>query len=138
MDQYLQKLKKAKLSNTKPRQAIFNILKNSGHKAFSMNDLVNVSRIFADRSTVYRSVYALEEAGIVKKIYHNWKYKVELSDDFFGHHHHLICQKCHKIWEIEVPQSTEKELQKQISFKKFQISGHTIEFYGLCEQCQAS
>ncbi len=135
MDLYIKKLKKSNLSSTKPRQAIFNILKNSGHKAFTMNELVNICKIFADRSTVYRSVNALEQAQIIKKVYQGWKYKIELSDDFFGHHHHFICQKCQYVSQIDLPETIEQRLADVTSNFAGQINSHTIEFYGFCQNC---
>ncbi|HAX60950.1 MAG TPA: ferric uptake regulation protein, partial [Elusimicrobia bacterium] len=57
------------------------------------------------------------------------------------HHHHLVCTNCGRIVdytdfiddEIELLQLTEKGLSKKYNFK---ITGHLIQFYGLCDKCR--
>jgi Fur family ferric uptake transcriptional regulator len=56
------------------------------------------------------------------------------------HHHHLICTNCGRIIdytdfvdeELELLKKTEKELTKKYNFE---INNHTIQFYGLCDEC---
>lgn len=135
MDTYRKKLAESGLSDTKPRQAIFNILKNSGHQPFTMNQLIFDCKAFADRSTVYRSVKSLEKAGIIKKIYQGWKYKIELADDFHGHHHHAICNKCKKILELQQDPKLENILNSVASSVGFTMTDHDLEISGLCNDC---
>lgn len=47
-----------------------------------------------DRVSIYRSIDLFEKLGIVHRIYVGWKYKIELSDQFMAHHHHLSCLGC--------------------------------------------
>ena len=51
-----------------------------------------------------------------------------------GHHHHLVCTGCGKTVEIESPSES---WLKGISDKYgFTIERHTLEVFGLCEDCR--
>ena len=51
-----------------------------------------------------------------------------------GHHHHLVCTNCGKTVEIESPSES---WLKGISDKYgFTIERHTLEVFGLCEDCR--
>ncbi len=136
MDLYLTKLKKAGLSNTKPRLTIFNLLKNNGHQPYSVNQLVYDCKVFADRSTVYRSIKNLESAGIIKRVYQGWKYKLELSDDFHGHHHHIMCTKCKKVNIINETTELKKIINELAKNNNYIVSDHNLEVQGICRSCQ--
>ena len=51
-----------------------------------------------------------------------------------GHHHHIICTHCHKVIEFEDCQlgKLENELENRFNV---QLTGHLLEFYGLCPEC---
>jgi Fur family ferric uptake transcriptional regulator len=51
-----------------------------------------------------------------------------------GHHHHIICTNCNRVIEFEDCGLTalENELESRLCVK---LTGHLLEFYGLCEQC---
>jgi Fur family ferric uptake transcriptional regulator len=60
------------------------------------------------------------------------KYRYELKKN---HHHHLICTNCGKIEEVEGDflKKMEDDIFKS---KKFKVESHSLEFFGLCEDCQ--
>jgi Fur family ferric uptake transcriptional regulator len=84
-------------------------------------------------ATVYRSLDTLKKAGLVQvrtqptgeSLY------MTIQED----RHHLTCLTCGQSIPIdECPvHHLEDELTKQHHFK---IHYHTLEFFGLCEQCQ--
>ena len=52
----------------------------------------------------------------------------------YRHHHHLVCTNCGKTVEIESPSES---WLKGISDKYgFTIERHTLEVFGLCEDCR--
>jgi len=53
-----------------------------------------------------------------------------------GHHHdHLICERCGKIVEFEEDriEALQAEVARRLGFR---FTGHKMELYGLCRECQ--
>ncbi|MGL5151095.1 MAG: Fur family transcriptional regulator [Clostridium sp.] len=88
-------------------------------------------------ATVYRTVTLLEEMGIVCRL--------DLSDgcsryelahmDETHRHHHLVCNKCNKVLEVQddLLDELEEGIEKEYKFK---ILDHSVKFYGICDECQ--
>lgn len=93
------------------------------------------NKIPVSRATVYRTLDILEKAGIVKK------YSMGEAHARFEfvwnqqHHDHLICLQCGKIIEF-----FDKEIEKRQEFvgqsHKFKILNHSLQIWGLCENCK--
>ncbi|MFT8704297.1 Fur family transcriptional regulator [Bifidobacterium aquikefiricola] len=84
-------------------------------------------------ATVYRQLNMLAEAGHADTIQLNGSQLFRMCDDP-THHHHLVCTKCGKTVEIEPPDET--WLRKTAAAHGFTVSSHTLEMFGLCEDCQ--
>ena len=84
-------LKKTLVDNgyslTRARLAVFELLNNNEPQTISQ--ILAKANGLVDRVSVYRNIELFEKLGIVRRIYLGWKYKLELSDKFFAHHHHL-------------------------------------------------
>ncbi len=82
-----------------------------------------------------RSIARLEvltHLGIVRPIYLGDQSVCFCRAD--GAHHHLICSDCGVVTEFD--ECIIDELQQTLSEQlNFQIKGHLLEFYGLCERC---
>ncbi len=87
-------------------------------------------------ATVYRTVQMFEEIGIVyKQNFVDGKSRYEISKGDDHQHHHLVCQKCNKV--IEVEEDLLDQMEEKISTKyNFKITNHTLKFVGLCENCK--
>lgn len=86
-----------------------------------------------DKVTIFRILNVLTEHGILRRLeFGEGKARYELNTE---DHHHLICQNCGKIEDIsDCDIST---LEKEIRQKKhFLVKLHTLEFFGLCADCQ--
>lgn len=127
-------LKLNSLSNTVTRQVVFNAL-SLLEKPVSMNELIHMCSDI-DRVSVYRTINAFEKAGIVNRVNVGWKYKVELSDNFKEHHHHLTCVSCGTIIDFDEPQNLDEELHKIALSKKFILQNHILELKGVCSKCK--
>ena len=87
------------------------------------------------KSTIYRTLEILEEAGCV--------YKSELSDHFIyhhaegGHHHHLVCSQCGRVVDFSGCDLSgmEQRLSRETGYI---IEGHLLELHGRCPDCCAS
>lgn len=87
-------------------------------------------------ATIYRTLQILDKVGHINKLNLNdGCVRYELKVDTNSHnHHHLICDKCGQIIEVEddMLDSIEKEISKKYNFK---VLNHDLKFHGICENC---
>lgn len=84
-------------------------------------------------STVYRTLNTLTEKGILlRSVRQDGKAYYEFAEK--DHAHRLICKLCGKVIPIDTCplRELEETLQKKTGF---QITGHSLEFTGLCPEC---
>ncbi|HET9721506.1 MAG TPA: Fur family transcriptional regulator [Candidatus Saccharimonadales bacterium] len=131
-------LKKEGYSLTKPRRAVFDLLLNQGPQ--SMQVLVKRAgdKVKVDRATIYRTVELYERLGIVYRLNIGWKYKIELTDLFTGHHHHMYCTNCGSMVELPANHMLETMIDTVAAKSGFSPRGHQLEVYGLCTNCSKS
>ena len=86
-----------------------------------------------NKSTIYRTLDILEEAGCV--------YKSELNNEFVyhhddqGHHHHLKCSRCGKI--VDCDETLLKPLQSSLIKKyDFRVDFKHMVINGICGECK--
>jgi len=92
--------------------------------------------IRANKTTVYRELTFLVAGKIITPVsVDDAQKRYELVEE---HHHHLVCQNCRRIEEVDFPEiekllsTIEKKLVKKKSFSKIL---HSLEFFGLCSKC---
>ncbi|MFH0975158.1 MAG: transcriptional repressor [Spirochaetota bacterium] len=130
---------------TPGREIIMDVLHNTKEhinvadiyiKAHAINPAIGLT-------TVYRTLEMLEKTGLVQKFDFGdgmARYELINNPGAKDHHHHLICMTCKRIIdytefindEVDFIEKTQGKLSKKYNFK---ITGHMINFYGLCEQC---
>jgi Fur family ferric uptake transcriptional regulator len=119
-------------SVTRQRLLVFGLLENQ--EPIAMHELYKLTKNDLDRASLYRIINVFEKLGIVSRISIGWKYKIELSDMFADHHHHLSCINCHKVVSIN-----ENELEGFINrlalSHDFMPTEHQIEVQGYCTDC---
>lgn len=128
-----QHLKQHGQSLTKPRLAVFMALR--GHEPQTMQQLV-ARCPGVDRASVYRTIALFEQLGIVQRLQIGWKYKLELTDTFSHHHHHLTCLKCGRIISFDESDDLENELRRIAATNNFVVQSHQLEIQGLCPNCR--
>ena len=126
-------LKKDGASLTKPRRVIFDLLLNQEPQ--SMQVLAQRAAAKVDRATVYRTIELFERLGIVHRLNIGWKYKIELSDIFQGHHHHFYCTNCSRAYPLPANSMLETIIDSTAAKEGFAARGHQLEIYGLCQNC---
>jgi Fur family transcriptional regulator, ferric uptake regulator len=129
-------LREVNLRATPARIAVMKLLENAKQPidVATVIDSVNGEGIKTDPATVFRIMNALTEKGIVVQIqFHEDKLRYELAGKI--HHHHLVCETCGKIEDVssQVIPALENEIQSK---HKFLVKRHSLEFFGLCEDCQ--
>lgn len=121
-------------SLTKAREQIFKLLLNPEPQ--SMSELLTKANGTVDRVSVYRNIDVFEKIGVVHRIYIGWKYKLELSDQFIGHHHHFSCLSCGKTIDIEDGADIESFVQTMARRFDFTPRRHQFEIDGYCKDCR--
>ncbi|HEY1063689.1 MAG TPA: Fur family transcriptional regulator [Candidatus Saccharimonadales bacterium] len=119
---------------TKTREAVFRLLLSPEPQ--TVNEILMKSGGTVDRVSVYRNLDLFEKLGIVHRIYIGWKYKIELSDEFTGHHHHLSCLQCGKTIDIEDERHIDEFIHQVAGRFGFQPRRHQFEIDGYCKDCQ--
>ncbi len=120
---------------TAAREATFKLLVSPQPQSIR-EILVKAKRTGVDRVSVYRNVELFEKLGVVHRIYIGWKYKLELSEEFVAHHHHLSCLTCGKVIDIADEKHINDfigEVSKQFGFTPRR---HMFEVDGYCRNCK--
>jgi Fur family ferric uptake transcriptional regulator len=131
--QLLDVLKRNGFSITRPRRLVFECLYT--HGLLSMNQLIE-KLTDVDRASVYRSVNTLERCGVISRVRQGFRYKLELSDLFLPHHHHMICVQCSRQQEVS-SEYIEEALARIANEIGYSLTGHEIELRGVCPACLA-
>lgn len=94
------------------------------------------------KSTLYRVLNDLKKINILKEFTSPENITViELALEDDPHHHHLFCRDCGEIIDVELSESFENLLNREIKKleKKFNflIEDHRVEMFGKCtDQCE--
>lgn len=128
-------LEKKRLRVTDARKALYRSL--AAHdKPVSLKHLASSLSEQMDLVTVYRNIEVFENIGIITKVYTGWKYRIELSEQFRPHHHHLTCEKCGKVLPLKLGENMERSIQNFGKKHGFKIKSHEVELRGLCQNCK--
>ena len=132
LEESKRQLKTTGLKVTGARLGLLDIFKHA-QRPLSIKEISGQLRAAsADTATLYRNVQALAGLGLVKEI------RLKSRQAYFElageHHHHLVCERCGKVSDIEMcdiklPPAT----VRQAGFAK--VSRHALEFFGLCRAC---
>ena len=86
------------------------------------------------RSTVYRVLSLLEEAGMIRKVARQNDRDVYEHDYGYAQHDHFICEKCGDL--IEFSNEKIRDLVEEIAAEYgFRLQNHRLEGHGVCEKC---
>ncbi|WP_315067231.1 Fur family transcriptional regulator [uncultured Clostridium sp.] len=140
MDALKEDLKKKGYKLTPQRRSIVDtIIDNEGQHltAEEIYDKVKKSCPEIGLATVYRTILLLEELGVISRLELNdgcSRYEILHSNETHRHHH-LICNICHKVLEVQDDLLEDLEVDIQNRYK-FKILDHSVKFYGICDECQ--
>lgn len=122
---------------TGPRQAILGVLRQERRPLTVREIRDGLTGIRCDPATIYRSLGMLTELDLVKRFdFGDGAARFELiGDGGRSHHHHLVCNRCTRIVEIDecFPEELEKSIARQNGFNAVT---HRLEFFGVCPRCQ--
>lgn len=126
-------LKSNGYSLTKARKTIFLALLDKEPQ--TMAELATTVSKDVDRASVYRIISLFEKLGIAERLQIGWKYKLELSDSFSTHHHHITCTNCGRTQVFEETSVLGYELKQIAQEAGYTETGHQLELRGLCDSC---
>lgn len=100
----------------------------------SLLQYLKTHHIKADKATVFRIINSLTEKGLAVPIQLNeGKFRYEHAGR--ANHHHFICENCGAIFDIA--DCNIEVLEKILKKKKgLLVKRHSLEFFGLCNNCQ--
>jgi Fur family transcriptional regulator, ferric uptake regulator len=134
-DLLTKKLKAYHYSVTDARLKVFKALEHNEPQ--TMDQIVKKVKNSVNRASVYRVIDLFEKLAIVQRIQIGWKYKLELSNEFQEHHHHVICMQCGRIKSFREPENLDYLLGKIAERENFILQTHQLELQGICASCQA-
>lgn len=128
-------LRNASLKVTAARLAILKILEKSDKP----RDVISIASSLrqkggkADPATIFRMMNAFARQGLVNQIsFQDRKARYEISAR--KDHHHFVCEKCGIVKNIS--SCSIDVLKTKIKRKGLLVKNHSLEFFGLCKQCQ--
>jgi Fur family transcriptional regulator, peroxide stress response regulator len=122
---------------SKQREKIYELIKSStGHPTAQwVYKTLKKEMPSLSLGNVYRNIKILSEQGrIVSREFGDG---IEHYDAITEMHYHFNCEKCKNVSDFPMP------VQELITKKAQKISvhcitGHTIQFYGICEKCNGA
>jgi Fur family ferric uptake transcriptional regulator len=123
---------------TRTRQAVLTLLERTRQplSATEIFDQLHQEKVSIDLVTVYRTLNVLKELGLVVHLdlHQEGLLRYELKEGR-KHHHHIRCQMCGHI--VDLLLCPLKKVTKLIEQQtQFIVDEHTLEFTGLCPECQ--
>lgn len=128
-------MKEIRRRKSRQRELIFNTIKMSpAHpSALQIYDAVRRSMPSVSMGNVYRNIRILIEEGRIRS--RDFGDGVEHYDAITDRHYHFICESCGAISDFAMPFREDlEEAAKHLTDGV--ITGHTIQFYGLCNNCK--
>jgi Fur family ferric uptake transcriptional regulator len=135
----LKKIVKQKgLKYTEQREIVLSILLHASEHLTAEEVYNEIKKAFPTSNigiaTVYRALSFLEEVDLITSITFGTDGK-KYESNSKSHHDHLICTSCGKIIEF-IDEEIEKRQDKIAKKNRFKILSHSMQLYGICENCQ--
>ena len=121
---------------SKQRELVYQaVLASASHPTADMvYTAVRTQEPSVSLGTVYRNLGRLVEEGLVRRIV------LPNTPDRFDRrvesHHHLLCQQCGGLFDLEgIPFDFEQAKQQIQASSQFTVSGYALYFTGVCPGC---
>jgi Fur family ferric uptake transcriptional regulator len=94
-------------------------------------------------SSVYRNLAVFEAEGVVRRLAGVGDLaRFELTEALVGHHHHLACQVCGAMTDVQLPPDLEHRLDQALGTvagaEGFTLRAHVLDAVGVCRDCAAT
>jgi Fe2+ or Zn2+ uptake regulation protein len=128
---------------TQGRRAIVEVLASSERPLTVPEMLANGGPGAIPQSSAYRNLAVLVEAAVVRRLTANDEFaRYELAEDLAGHHHHLHCDNCGAVADVDAPEALEQALADAARIAAaqsgFEVTGHRMDLVGRCADCSTT
>jgi Fur family transcriptional regulator, peroxide stress response regulator len=132
--EFAERCRRGGLAVTPQRLAIIRALLRSGEhpRADEIFAAVRREHPHISLATVHRTLETLCEIGEARKVttlHDSARYDGNLMP-----HHHVVCVKCRRIRDIEIPE-LDRLLAGRAGLGEFRLLGSSLEIRGLCGAC---
>lgn len=123
---------------TEPRRLIVAALRDAGRFCTAAQLHALITGRGVGLASVYRTLELLAEVGLAER-------RAEAGGEASylycspRHHHHVICTECGTVREIDAAFCPDAAVTRAVeAATDFQIARHTLDFHGLCAECQGA
>lgn len=134
----LRRLRESGSKLTHARMVVLQALETfEGHPTSAqVLDAVNEIDESVGRASVFRTLDLFTQLSIIRPTY------VSTGAPHYvlmpgGHHHHVVCLNCNRTIEFDDCGLTDLEADLETRFG-VKLTGHLLEFYGTCADCQTA
>ena len=133
-----QRVRDAGYKLTNARLTVLAVLEQAdGHiTSTELLDRVNELDPGIGRASVFRTLDLFTQLNLIRPTYIDSSVTPTYVLMPGGHHHHIICTNCNRVIEFE-DCGLEELRQKLEQRYHVHLSGHLLEFYGLCDDCDS-
>lgn len=118
---------------TKPRLDVLKVL-NDNKKPLTISEIHSkLKSNNVDLATVYRIIKLYLELNILTEIDFREEFKRYELTFKRNHHHHIVCNVCGKIEDINICEI--EEIENKFLKKGYKEVSHSLEFFGICPNC---
>lgn len=141
-DKLKEQLKGQGYKLTPQRRAVLDVVIDNEGKHLSTEEIYDIVKKGCPEiglATVYRTLQLLEKMGVICRMnFDDGCNRYELVHKDEDHqHHHLVCLKCGSVEEVEG--DLLDDLERKIEDKyDFNITNHSVKFFGYCSKCKNS
>ena len=124
------------LAVTPQRLAIIKALLDSGDhpRADAIYATVRAQHPHISLATVHRTLETLCDIGEARKV--TMLHDSARYDGNVTPHHHVVCVKCRRIRDIEIPH-LDRLLAGHSALGEFKVIGSSLEIHALCDDCSS-
>jgi len=136
LSEFAVRCRRGGLAVTPQRLAIIKALLGSGEhpRADAIFAAVRIQHPHISLATVHRTLETLCDIGEARKV--TTLHDSARYDGNMIPHHHVVCVKCRRIRDIEIPR-LDRILAGQSELGEFTVLGSSLEIQALCEDCAA-
>jgi len=136
LSEFSARCRRGGLAVTPQRLAIIKALLGSGEhpRADAIFAAVRIQHPHISLATVHRTLETLCDIGEARKV--TTLHDSARYDGNMIPHHHVVCVKCRRIRDIEIPR-LDRILAGQSELGEFTVLGSSLEIQALCEDCAA-
>ncbi|MGO8803817.1 Fur family transcriptional regulator [Candidatus Binatus sp.] len=136
LSEFAARCRRGGLAVTPQRLAIIKALLGSGEhpRADAIFAAVRMQHPYISLATVHRTLETLCDIGEARKV--TMLHDSARYDGNITPHHHVVCVKCRRIHDIEIPR-LDRLLAGQSELGEFTVLSSSLEIHALCEDCGA-